>query len=84
VVSFTSRPLYPEERAILYPLDKEAGWLRTDLDDDVEKRKFLTLSGLEPRFLRRPARSQSLYRLSYQVNELNDLQRTPLASRVAH
>jgi hypothetical protein len=33
--------------------------------DDVEKRKFLTLSGLELRSLGRPARSQSIYRLSY-------------------
>jgi hypothetical protein len=31
--------------------------------DEVEKRKFLTLPGLEPRPLDRPARSQSLYRL---------------------
>jgi hypothetical protein len=36
---------------------------RTGLDD-VEKRKFLTLPGLELRTLGRPARSQSLYRLS--------------------
>jgi hypothetical protein len=33
--------------------------------DDVEKRKFLTLPGLEPRLLGRPTRNQSLYRLSY-------------------
>jgi hypothetical protein len=33
--------------------------------DDVEKRKFLTLPGLELRPLGRRARSQSLYRLSY-------------------
>jgi hypothetical protein len=33
--------------------------------DDVEERKFLTLPGLELRPLGRPARSQSLYRLSY-------------------
>jgi hypothetical protein len=32
--------------------------------DDVEKRKFLTLPGLE---LGRPARSQSLYRLRYRI-----------------
>jgi hypothetical protein len=32
---------------------------------DVEKRKFLTLPGLELRPLGRPARSQSLYRLSH-------------------
>jgi hypothetical protein len=37
---------------------------RTGLDD-VEKRKFLTLPGLELRPLCCPARSQSLYRLSY-------------------
>jgi hypothetical protein len=33
--------------------------------DEVEKRKFLTLPGLELRPLGRPARNQSLYRLSY-------------------
>jgi hypothetical protein len=33
--------------------------------DTVEKRKFLTLPGLELRPLSRPARSQLLYRLSY-------------------
>jgi hypothetical protein len=33
--------------------------------DDVAKRKFLNLPGLERRTLSRPARSQSLYRLSY-------------------
>jgi hypothetical protein len=33
--------------------------------DDVEKRKLLTLPGIELLPLRRPARSQSLYRLSY-------------------
>jgi hypothetical protein len=31
----------------------------------VEKRKFLILQGLELRTLRRPARSQTLYRLLY-------------------
>jgi hypothetical protein len=38
--------------------------LRAGLDD-VEKRKFLNLPGLELRPLGRPARSQSLYRLCY-------------------
>jgi hypothetical protein len=33
--------------------------------DDVEKRKFLTLPGLELQSLSRPALSQSLYRLGY-------------------
>jgi hypothetical protein len=41
------------------PIGQEAGL------DDVEKRKFLTLPGLEPQTLGRPARSQSLYRLWY-------------------
>jgi hypothetical protein len=42
------------------------GWLgpRAGLDD-MEKRKFLTLPGLELRPLGRPARNQSLYRLRY-------------------
>jgi hypothetical protein len=33
--------------------------------DNMEKLKFLTIPGLEPRPLSRPARSQSLYRLRY-------------------
>jgi hypothetical protein len=33
--------------------------------EDVEKRKFLTLKGLERRPFCRPARSQLLYRLIY-------------------
>jgi hypothetical protein len=33
--------------------------------DDMEKKKFLTLPGLELRLLGRPARSQSLYLLRY-------------------
>jgi hypothetical protein len=37
---------------------------RASLDDE-EKRKFLTLPGLELRPLRRPARSLSLYRMHY-------------------
>jgi hypothetical protein len=36
--------------------------------DDVEKRKFLYLPGLELRPLGRPLRSQSLYRLHYPVS----------------
>jgi hypothetical protein len=45
-------------------------WIRGLVDptaglDDVEKRKFSTISGLELQLLGRPARSQSLYRLHY-------------------
>jgi hypothetical protein len=52
------------------PLGKVPHWIgdwvgpRVSLDE-VEKRKFMTLSGLELRPLSRPARSQSLYRLRY-------------------
>jgi hypothetical protein len=61
VVNFTSRPLYPRRKSPLV-----GGWVghRAGLDD-VEKRKFLTSPGLELRLLCRPARRQSLYRLSY-------------------
>jgi hypothetical protein len=38
--------------------------------DEMEKCKFLTLPGLEPRLLSRPARSQSLYRLRYPGSSL--------------
>jgi hypothetical protein len=40
--------------------------------DEVEKRKFLTLPGLELRPLDRPARSQSLYRLRYPRSNINN------------
>jgi hypothetical protein len=38
-------------------------WVGPRAGLDVEKRKFLTLQGLELRPLGRPVRSQSLYRL---------------------
>jgi hypothetical protein len=64
VVSFTPRPLYPRERApgthcMGGCVDPRAGL------DEMEKWKFLTLPGLEPRPLSLQARSQSLYRLRY-------------------
>jgi hypothetical protein len=64
VVSFTPRPLHPRERAP--GTHCIGGWVdpRAGLDD-MENRKFLTLPGLEPQPLSRPARSQSLYRLRY-------------------
>jgi hypothetical protein len=47
------------------------GWvdLRGGLDE-MEKRKFLPLPGLETRPLGRPACSQSLYRLSYSGSDI--------------
>jgi hypothetical protein len=41
------------------------GWVDPRAGLDMEKRKFLTLPGLELRMLGRPGRSQSLYRLTY-------------------
>jgi hypothetical protein len=64
VVSFMPWPLYPRGKS---PPDTHCigSWMgpRTDLDD-VE-RKIVSLLRLEIRPLGRPARSQSLYRLSY-------------------
>jgi hypothetical protein len=61
-----SRPgrFTPEERA--YGTHWIGGWVgpRASLDD-VKKRKFLTLPGLELRPLDRPPRSQSLHLLHY-------------------
>jgi hypothetical protein len=84
VVSFTALPLYPGGKET--STHWIGGWVgpRAGLDD-VKKKKFLTLPGLELRPLDRPARSQSLYRLRYLDsltclwklwhNDLHDLQR---------
>jgi hypothetical protein len=56
---FTPRESAPGTHLIEGWVDPRAGL------DDVQKRKFLTLPGLELRPLRRPASSQSLYRLRY-------------------
>jgi hypothetical protein len=64
VVRFTLRPLYFREKSPQYPLNRRLGGPQTGFDD-VEKRKILPLPGLELRLLRRPAYSQSLYRLRY-------------------
>jgi hypothetical protein len=64
MVSFTPRPLYPRERAP--GTHWIGGWVNPRVGlDDVEKRNFLTLPGLELRPLGRPARSQLPYRLRY-------------------
>jgi hypothetical protein len=64
VVSFTPRALYPPGESTPGTL-WIWGWVgpRAGLDDR-EKRKILPPPGLEPRPLGRPARSQSLSRLS--------------------
>lgn len=57
--------LPPGERAT--GTNRIGGWVdpRTGLDADVERRKILSLSGLELCSLGIPADSQSLYRLCY-------------------
>jgi hypothetical protein len=54
----------PSRPGRFIPEERVSGTNLTGLDD-VEMWKFLTLPGLELRPLGRPARSQSLYRLSY-------------------
>jgi hypothetical protein len=63
-MSFMPRPLYPRGKTL--GTHWIGGWVdpRAGLDG-VEKRKFLTLPGLELQLLGRSARSQSLYRLRY-------------------
>jgi hypothetical protein len=57
------------------------GWVGPrDSLDDVEKRKLLTLPGLELRTLRRSARSQSLYRLLSRL----EVEREGVKITVAH
>jgi hypothetical protein len=56
--------------------DTATHWIRDWVDpraglDDVEKRKFLALPGLELRPLDRRARSPSLYRLRYPGSHRN-------------
>jgi hypothetical protein len=65
VVSFTPLQLYsPGERAPR--IHWLGGWVGPTAGlEDMEKWTFFTLPGLELRPLGRPARSQSLYRLSY-------------------
>jgi hypothetical protein len=64
MVSFTPLQLYP--RGKNPGTHWIGGWVGLEAGlDDVKKRKFLTLPGLEPRLLGHPARSQSLYRLRY-------------------
>jgi hypothetical protein len=60
----TALSLYPVGKSPWYSLERRLGGPRDGLYD-VEKRKFLILPGFELRHLGRPARSQSLYRLSY-------------------
>jgi hypothetical protein len=65
VVTFTHLPLYPRGKNPHYLLDRRTYMFPRASLDEVEKRQFLTLVGLELRSIGRPARCKSLYRLRY-------------------
>jgi hypothetical protein len=65
VVSFTPRSLYPPGERVL-GTHWIGGWVDPRAGvEDVEKKKILTVPGLELRPVGRPAHSQSLYRQRY-------------------
>jgi hypothetical protein len=74
-VNFTLLPLYLRRKSPLYPYIGGSVGLRTGLDD-MEKRKIVTLPGLEFRPLGHPVRSHSLYRLSYPVRTYSVLSKS--------
>jgi hypothetical protein len=65
VVSFTPRPLYPQEKSTWYPLDRRLGGLRSPSGRGGEEKNSQPPPGIEPYNLDCPARSPALYRLSY-------------------
>jgi hypothetical protein len=75
-----TRPLPVHKHRKMHPPPQERapsthwilGWVNPKAGlDNLEKRKFLTLSGLELRPLGHPARSQVLYRLHYYSSNKN-------------
>jgi hypothetical protein len=62
VVSFTPQLLYPRGKSPQYPLDKRLGGPQSRSRFCRMEKIFFPLLGIEPS---RPARSQSLYQLSY-------------------
>jgi hypothetical protein len=66
VVSFTPRPLYLEGNNPWYSLDRRIDRPQSRSGHSGgEEKNSKSLSGIEPRSSTHPARSQSLYRLSY-------------------
>jgi hypothetical protein len=65
MVSFTPRLLYPEGKSPLYGLDRRLGGPQSRSGHGVEEKNSHLPQGIELRSSDRPARSQSLYRLSY-------------------
>jgi hypothetical protein len=65
VVSFMPRLLYPQGKNLRYPLNRRLGALHSRSGRGVEVKNSQPPPGIEPQSFDRPARSQSLYRLSY-------------------
>jgi hypothetical protein len=65
VVSFTPRPLYPQGKSPWYQLDRMLSGLHSWSGHGVKEKNSLPPPEIEPRPSARPARNQSLYRLSY-------------------
>jgi hypothetical protein len=60
VVSFMTRPLYPQGKSPWFPLDRRLGELKCRSERGGEEKNSQHLSGLEPPH--HPARSPALYR----------------------
>jgi hypothetical protein len=65
VVSFTPRSLYTQRKSPWYRLDRRLGGPQSRSERGVEEKNSQPLPVLEPRSFDHPARSQSLYQLSY-------------------
>jgi hypothetical protein len=59
------RPIYLRGKSPWYPLDRRLGGSQSRSGRGVEEKNSQPSQGFEPRSSGRPARSQSLYRLSY-------------------
>jgi hypothetical protein len=74
VVSFTPLPLYPRERAPRYPFYRRLGGLQSRSGRYGEVKIFYPTGTRTPAPPSRPARSQSLYRLSYPGSQRSNVE----------
>jgi hypothetical protein len=65
VVSFTPQPLYLQGKSTRYPLDRRLGGPQSHSGRGGEEKNSHPPPGIEPYNPDRPARSPTLYRLSY-------------------
>jgi hypothetical protein len=65
VVGFTLRPVYPQGKSPSYPLDGRLGEPPNSSRRGGEEKNSQPPPGIEPQNPNRPARSPTLYRLSY-------------------